>query len=122
MVLRIVMLFRLKEENPDWFNPIKDEVAKPVRYKVRYIDMIIAIKSEYALSIAPTSLGITLFTDSLSSIQLINYKKVPRNNLEADFLLCISNLLELRSNDFQAVSFHHVYSHLQKKTQRLQPS
>ena len=45
MVLMIVMLFRLKEENPDWFDPIKDEVAKPVEYNVRYIDRIIAIKS-----------------------------------------------------------------------------
>lgn len=45
MVLMIVMLFRLKEENPDWFDPIEDEVAKPVEYKVRYIDRIIAIKS-----------------------------------------------------------------------------
>ena len=41
----VVMLFKLKEENPNWFNPIEDEVAKPVEYKVRYIDRIIAIKS-----------------------------------------------------------------------------
>ena len=48
MVLMIVMLFRLKEENPDWFDPIEDEVAKPVEYKVHYIDRIIAIK--YAMT------------------------------------------------------------------------
>ena len=41
----IVIIFWLKEEHPDWFDPIKDEVLKPVEYKVHYIDMIIAIKS-----------------------------------------------------------------------------
>ena len=41
----IVMIFLLKEEHPDWFDPIKDEVLKPVEYKVRYIDRIIAIIS-----------------------------------------------------------------------------
>ena len=29
----------------DWFDPIEDEVSKPVEYKVHYIDRIIAIKS-----------------------------------------------------------------------------
>ena len=41
----IVMIFLLKEEHPDWFDPIEDEVLKPVEYKVHYIDRIIAIKS-----------------------------------------------------------------------------
>ena len=29
----------------DWFDPIEDEVLKPVEHKVHYIDRIIAIKS-----------------------------------------------------------------------------
>ena len=41
----IVMIFLLKKEHPDWFDPIEDEVSKPVEYKVHYIDRIIAIKS-----------------------------------------------------------------------------
>ena len=40
-----MMIFWLIEEHLDWFDPIKDEVSKPVKNKVHYIDRIIAIKS-----------------------------------------------------------------------------
>ena len=73
---------------------------------------------EYALSIAHIFHNHTIFTDSLSSIQLLQFKKVPQNQVEADFVLCISNLLEARSKDFQGVNFYHVYSHLNSKLKK----
>ena len=76
---------------------------------------------EFALSVAPNTHGLVIFTDSLSSMQLIQSKTVPRNYIEADFVLCISNLLKSREEDMQSVIFTHVYSHVQAKTKRASP-
>ena len=73
---------------------------------------------EFALSVAPFSHNIVIFTDSLSSMQLIQSKKVPRSHTEADFTLRITNLLQRRNEEGQVVTFTHVYSHVKDKTKR----
>ena len=70
---------------------------------------------EFALSKAPTSHNITLFTDSLSAIKIIQNNNTRSSKPEFDFKLRINHLIKERESEGSTTNLVHIFSHIQKK-------
>lgn len=86
------------------------------RTNLSYNNLLAELEAiEFALSKAPTSHNVTIFTDSLSSIKILNSDPPRVSTPERDYYDRINKLIKERAEYHSLTSLQHIYSHIDKK-------